>query len=104
MKIKKGETVKIITGKDKGKTGKVEKVFPKKNKILVKGVNVYKRHVRAQGKDKPGGIVEISKPLDISNVVLICPHCQQPTRVGYSFDKGGEKHRQCKKCRQVIVK
>lgn len=104
MKIKKGDTVKIIAGKDKGKTGKVEKVFPKKNRVLVAGVNLYKRHLKPQGKDKPGGIVEISRPLPIANVALICPKCNQPTRVGYLIAKDNQKHRICKKCKQVIEK
>jgi len=104
MKIKKGDKVRIIAGKDKGKSGKVEKVLPRKRKVLVEGVNIYKRHIRSRGKDQPGGIMEISKPLDISNVALICPQCNQSTRVGYFLDKEGKKYRRCKKCNKLISK
>jgi large subunit ribosomal protein L24 len=102
MKIKKGDTVKIMSGKDRGKSGKVEKVLLKKNKALVTGLNLYKRHLKPQGDKKPGGIIEISKPLPVTNLALICPKCQQPTRIGYLIDQKGEKSRVCKKCQQVI--
>jgi len=111
MKIHKDDTVKITAGKDKGKTGKVEKVFPrtkhsavpgKISKVLVGGVNLYKKHLKSRGEGKPGGIIEITKPIPVANVVLVCPKCQQPTRVGYQLDKQGKKHRFCKKCKQLI--
>lgn len=100
MKIKKGDKVKILLGKDRGKEGKVEKVLGKDKKVFVAGVNLYKRHVRKQ-KDLPGGIIDIPKPLDISNVALICPGCNKPTRVGYQKEKG-IKTRVCKKCKKEI--
>lgn len=102
MKLKKGDSVLITTGKDKGRKGKVEKTFPKKRKVLVAGLNVYKKHVKAQSKEKPGGIVEISRPLSVANVALICPKCKKQTRVGYVFDKKSKKHRICKKCQAYI--
>ena len=102
MKIHKGDTVKVIRGKDKGKTGKVEKVFTKKNKVMVEKVNVYKKHLKSQGKDRPGGIIDIIKPLPIANVILICPKCKEQTRVGYQFDKQNKKYRICKKCGEEI--
>jgi large subunit ribosomal protein L24 len=112
MKIHKDDTVQVTSGKDKGKTGKVEKVFPKKAKVLVAGVNLYKKHRKAQGEGKPGGIIEISKPLPMGNVALLCPKCQKPTRVGYQIDKpastraqrgrNNKKYRICKKCRGTI--
>lgn len=109
MKIRKNDTVKVTRGKDKGKTGKVEKVFPKKNKVTVAGVNVYKKHLKPKGKDKPGGIIDIIKPLAVANVVLVCPKCKKQTRVGYQFDKTSlpagrqtKKYRICKKCGQEI--
>ena len=102
MRIKKGDTVKIKVGKDKGKTGKVEKALPKKNKVLVEGINVYKKHLKPRGEGKPGGIIEINKPLSVSNVMLVCPKCQKPTRVGYQLDKQGNKYRFCKKCKSQI--
>jgi large subunit ribosomal protein L24 len=102
IKIKKDDKVKILIGKDRGKTGKVEKIFPKKRQVLVSGVNIYKKHVKPQGKDKPGGIVEVSMPLDVSNLALVCPKCNKTSRVGCLIDKKGEKHRICKKCKQVV--
>jgi len=102
MKIRKGDTVKVVSGKDKGKTGKVEKTLPKKNKILVEGANVYKKHLKPKGEGKPGGIIEINKPLPVSNVMLICPKCKKTTRVGYQLDKQRNKSRICKKCKQQI--
>lgn len=102
MKIKKGDTVKVITGKDKGKTGKVERVLLKKNKVLVAGINIYKRHLKPQGQSKPGGIIDLGKPLNISNVCLICPKCGKPTKIGFLIDKSKLKQRICKKCQQII--
>lgn len=101
MKLRKGDTVKVTIGKDRGKVGKVEKVLPKKNLIVVAGVNIYKRHLKARGQDKPGGIIDIIKPLSVSNVALVCPKCGQPTRVGYQT-AGKEKVRICRKCKEVI--
>lgn len=102
MRIKKGDTVKITKGKDKGKTGKVEKVLPKKNKVLVAGLNVYKKHLKAKGEGKPGGIIDFSKPLPVANIALVCSYCRKETRIGYQFDKQGNKERICRKCRQII--
>jgi len=96
MKIKKGDTVKIIRGKDQGKTGPVEKVFPQKGKVLVGGVNVYKKHLKPR-QGQRGGIIELTKPLLISNLKLVCPTCHKPTRVGYQLGKLS-KERICKKC------
>lgn len=100
IKIKKGDKVKVLLGKDRGKEGKVEKVMGKKGKIFVERVNLYKRHVKKM-QDREGGIIEIPKPLDISNVALICPNCKKVTRVGYNMD-GGVKMRMCKKCGKEI--
>lgn len=101
MKLRKGDKVKVVAGKDKGRTEKIEKVFPKINKVLVAGVNVYKRHLKPRGEKKPGGIVDIVKPLSVSNVALVCPECGQVTRIGYQITKG-EKIRICKKCKKPI--
>lgn len=101
MKIKKDDLVKILLGKDRGKTGKVLRVFTKEKKILVEGINVYKRHVRKINNNE-GGIIDISKPVDISNTALVCPKCKKETRVGYRT-VGTEKVRFCKKCQEVIV-
>ncbi len=102
MKIKKGDKVKILLGKDQGKEGKVELVLGKDKKVFVGGANLYKRHVRKQG-DMQGGIIERPKPLDISNVALICPNCNKVTRVGYSVPRNNrDKIRVCKKCKKEI--
>lgn len=101
MKLKKGDEVKVTRGKDKGKTGKIEKVSPKENKVLVLGVNQYKRHLKARSQNQPSEIATITKPLPIANVLLICPKCHLPTRIGYSFEDK-KKMRVCKKCKQII--
>ena len=101
MKIRKGDKVKILSGKDRGKTGKVEKVFPKKGKVLVPGVHVIKKHVRPSDDNPEGGLIEKSLPIDVSNVMLVCPECGEPTRVGYKI-QGDQKWRSCKKCGEVI--
>jgi large subunit ribosomal protein L24 len=101
MKIKKGDKVKILLGKDNGKEGKVAFVIVKRKKVFVEGANLYKKHVKKQG-SLEGGIISIPKPLDVSNVCLICPSCNKPTRVGYKFI-GTEKRRICKKCGKEIT-
>ncbi len=102
MKLKKGDTVIVTAGKDKGRKGKIEKVHPKKNKVLVSGLNLYKKNVKAKSEKETGGIVEIPRPLPASNVVLICPKCKKPTRVGHAFSQKGKKQRICKKCKKTI--
>lgn len=101
MKILKGDTVQILLGKDHGREGKVEKVLSKKGKVLVAGINSVKRHVGKRTTGMEGGIINIIKPVDISNVVLICPNCKKPTRVGFKKE-GADKVRVCKKCNKVI--
>lgn len=101
MKIKKGDTVLIISGKDKGKKAKVLEAFPHQNKIVVEGVNIVKRHRRPRREKEKGQIVEVPKPIDVSNVKLICPKCGQPARLGYRLIEKG-KYRICKKCGQEI--
>jgi large subunit ribosomal protein L24 len=101
MKIKKGDTVLIISGKDKGKKGKVLEAFPRQNKIVVEGVNIVKKHRRPRREREKGQIVEIPKPIDVSNVKLVCSKCGQAVRVGYRVTEKG-KYRFCKKCGQEI--
>ena len=101
MKIKKGDTVLIISGKDKDKKAKVLESFPRQNKIVVEGVNIVKRHRRPKREKEKGQIVEVPKPIDVSNVKLICPKCSQPSRIGYRLTEKG-KYRICKKCGQEI--
>lgn len=102
MKLRKSDTVKIIAGKDRGKQGKIEKVFPKLGKVLIPGINIYKKHVKPRGEGKPGGIIDLVKPLPATNVALLCPKCGKPTRIGFQIDKSGEKHRICRKCKEII--
>lgn len=101
MKLRKGDTVLITAGKDKGRKGKVEKLFPREGRVLVPGINMYKRHMKKRDEKNPGGIIDISRPLPLSAVSLICPKCSQVTRVGYLVTKG-EKLRICRKCEQEI--
>jgi len=100
MKIKKGDKVKILLGKDRGKQGSIEYVVGKDKKVFVSGANFYKRHVKKM-QNMEGGIIDIPKPLDISNVALICPNCSKLTRVGYKIE-GKTKVRICKKCKKEI--
>ncbi len=102
MKIKRNDKVKIIAGKDKGKKGKVTKTIPKEYKVVVEGANVIKKHVKGKRSGEKGQIVSYSSPLDVSNVILICPKCGKETRVGYLVLKNEEKRRICKKCKQDI--
>jgi len=101
MKIKKGDIVLIISGKDNKKNGKVLKVFPKENQILVEKVNLKKRHRRPRKSGEKGEIVEIPAPINVSNVKLICSKCGKAARVGYKI-VSGKKYRICKKCGQEI--
>lgn len=100
MKIKKGDSVQILLGKDRGKSGKVLRVAFKEGKVWVEGLNMYKRHIRKVGQTE-GGIIGIAKPLGLSNVALVCSHCKKPTRVGYKVE-GNVKVRVCKKCKEEI--
>lgn len=101
MRLKVGDTVKVTAGKDKGKTGKIERVFPALGRVVVAGVNLYKKHVKAR-QNKPGEIVQAARPLPAGNVALVCPKCNQPTRVGYDVGKDGKKVRICRKCKSAI--
>lgn len=101
MKLKKGDEVKIVRGKDAGKTGKIEKVFIKKDKVLIPNVNQYKRHLKARMQGQSSEIITITKPLPASQVALICPECKKPTRIGYLIEKS-KKMRVCRKCGKKI--
>lgn len=101
MKFKKGDTVAITAGKDKGKTGKIERVFPRESKALITGINMYKRHLKPRGPGKSGGIVDIIKPMPFANFAIICPKCKKQTRIGFRIEKA-IKTRVCRKCQEVI--
>lgn len=103
LSVKKNDEVKIISGKDKGKIGKVLKVFPKKQRIIVERVNLIKKHTRANPKKQiQAGIIEKEAPIHVSKVMVICPECKRPVRIGKKFLEDGSKVRICKKCGGVI--
>ena len=97
MKLKKGDRVKVLTGKDRGDEGEIMRVFPKEGRIIVEGVNVAKKHQRALRATMQAGIIDKDMPMQASNVALICTSCGQ-TRIGYRFDDQGKKVRICRKC------
>jgi large subunit ribosomal protein L24 len=101
MKLKKGDQIIVTIGKDKGKKGTIEKVFPQDSMVQVAGVNVYKRHRKKRDDRHPAGITEMVKPISVAKVALICPKCGKQTRVGYRIVKD-VKDRICKKCEQII--
>lgn len=107
IKIKKGDTVEVLTGQrdDKGKRGEVIRVIPKKNRLVIQGINMRKKHQRqfqAEGRTMDVGIIEFEGPLDVSNVMLVCPKCDEPTRVGIVRDEEGTAFRVCKRCEAQI--
>jgi large subunit ribosomal protein L24 len=117
MKVKKGDTVLIISGKDRGKKGKILEAFSKERKILVEGVNLLKKHQRPKKSGEKGQIIQLPKPINVSNVKLICPKCGKATRVGHKLFKGPgsssasakasatenkRKYRVCKKCGEEV--
>lgn len=101
--VKKNDVVMVITGKDKGKVGKILKVLRKKERVIVEGVNIVKKHLRPTARAK-GGIVEREAPIHVSNVMIYCEKCAKPVRVGKKYLEGGKKVRYCKKCNEVIDK
>lgn len=101
MKIKKNDQVLIIAGKDKGKRGKVLEVFTSIQKIMVENINLAKKHRRPRKQNEKGQIVQVPRPLHLSNVKLICPKCGEASRLGYKLTEAG-KYRVCKKCQQEI--
>ncbi|TSC64720.1 MAG: large subunit ribosomal protein L24 [Microgenomates group bacterium Gr01-1014_93] len=102
MKIKKGDTVQILLGKDRGKSGKVLRILTKKNHILVEGINKVKRHIGKKVTGQEGTVLELPKPVNLSNVSLICPNCKKATRVGFKVTEK-TKIRICKKCKKEII-
>ena len=100
FKIHKDDTVQVIAGKDKGKTGNVVRVVPAKNAVIVSGINIVKKAMKKRSQQDQGGIVEIEAPLNISNVAIVCKKCG-PTRIGYKLD-GDKKLRVCRKCGETL--
>jgi large subunit ribosomal protein L24 len=99
LKVKKGDTIKVLSGKDRGKSGKVLSLIRDSGKIIVEKINIVKKHKKQTGETKDaGGIIEMEAPINVSKVMVVCPACSKPTRIGYEV-KGGKKTRICKKCR-----
>ena len=101
MKIKKGDTIQVIAGKDKGRTGKVERVYSKSKKILIENINMYKKHIQKSEQMPKGGVVDLSRPLTISNAMFVCPKCKKISRIGYKITEKN-KVRICKKCKKEV--
>ncbi len=92
----------VTAGKDRGKRGKVRFAYPKKNRVVVEGINFIKKHSRARGQARQAGIIDLEAPIDVANVVLLCQKCNRPTRVGFTSLEDGRKVRICRKCKEVI--
>ena len=101
MHIKTGDKVKVLSGKNRGKTGKVIQVFKAEGKVVVENINKIKKHIRSRKQGEKGQVIELSGPLTVSKVMLVCPRCGKPTRVGAKID-GDKKFRVCVKCHEVI--
>ena len=102
LNVKKGDRVKVIAGKDKGKEGEVIRALPQKGRVVVEKVNMIKKAQRPTQANPQGDIMSMEAPLNVSNVMLVCPQCKEATRVGHRFDEAGKKHRVCKKCGKDI--
>ncbi|MBW2183750.1 MAG: 50S ribosomal protein L24 [Deltaproteobacteria bacterium] len=102
LRIKKNDQVKVIAGKEKGKTGKILTVMPKKGCVIIEKVNFVKRHTRPSGQARQGGILEKEAPIHISNVMVVCNKCNSPVRVGQKALEDGKKARYCKKCGELL--
>lgn len=101
-KIKKNDVIYVLSGKDKGKTGKVFRMVPSKGRALVEGVNYVKKHARKTKNDQQGGIVHMESAISISNIALLCKRCNKPARVGINVLADGSHSRFCKRCKEVI--
>ena len=102
MKIRKNDTVLVIAGKDKDKKGKVRFAYPKKQLILVEGVNFVKKHSKARGAVRQAGIIDLEVPIPVSNVMLLCDKCNKPSRIGFEKLEDGRRVRVCRSCHEVI--
>jgi large subunit ribosomal protein L24 len=102
LSLKKNDTVRVMSGREKGKQGRVLSVYPSKDSLLIEKINMIKRHMKPTRKYTQGGIIEKEAPIHISNVMLICPKCNKPTRIGNTALQDGRKVRVCKKCGEVV--
>jgi large subunit ribosomal protein L24 len=98
LKIRKGDRVRVLAGKDRGKEGEVMRALPREGKVIVEGVNIARKSQRPTRTTQQGGIIDKDMPIQVSNVALVCPACGKATRVGYKIDASGDKVRVCKKC------
>jgi large subunit ribosomal protein L24 len=101
MRLKSGDRVRVLSGKDRGSEGQILKAFPDEGRVLVEGVHVVKRHTKARDATTPGGIIEKSLPIDASNVAVVCSSCG-PTRIAMDVDEFGKRFRVCRKCRRAL--
>ena len=102
FRIRKGDTIEVVAGRDRGRRGSVERVVPSTGRVVVEGINLRKRHRRPRAVGQPAGIIEFNAPLDVSNLMLVCPHCGERTRVGFQIDADGVKQRHCHKCDEPL--
>jgi large subunit ribosomal protein L24 len=102
FKVRKNDTVMVIAGRDRGKTGKVLRVIPARARVIVERLNMVKRHSKPRGAASPGGIVEREAPMDISNVMVLCDRCNAPVRVGIKSAADASKSRVCRRCGDVL--
>lgn len=102
-KIVTGDEIVVISGKNKGERARVRQNMPREDKVIIEGVNIVRKHI-ARGRARQAGIVEVEAPMPVSKVMLVCPNCGEPTRVGFRFDENGNKIRFCKKCDAAVPK
>lgn len=101
-KVRKNDTVQVLAGRERGKQGKISRVLPKEQRVVIDGVNIRKRHTKPRRQGEQGGIIEFPAPLHISNVAVVCAKCGRATRVGFRELADGTKVRYCKRCDEVI--
>jgi large subunit ribosomal protein L24 len=102
--VKKNDLVMVVSGKEKGKSGRILRVLPEKKKVIIEKINFVKRHARPHGKQRQGGILEKEAPLDLSNVMPLCEKCNKPVRIGHRVVEGSKKARYCRKCGEILDK
>ena len=102
FRIRKGDTVEVVAGRDRGRRGTVERTVPETGRVVVEGINTRKRHTRPRAIGQPAGIIDFDAPVDASNVMLVCPHCGVRVRVSFRRAAGGVKRRYCRKCDESL--
>lgn len=102
FKIRRGDTIQVTKGKDKGKKGKVLRIFAQEKKALVEGINLVKKHKRQTRQDQQGGIVSVESAISVANIAFLCKHCNRPVRIGFAMGKDGVKNRFCKACKETV--